>query len=110
VEASSRRPAQPGDGLERCRSCRSNLVYPLSWRRVGDDLWSLRLRCPECGRTWREKRSTAEVKGFDRALSAGREVLEQHLQEIERLEREAEIDRFAHALAADAILPEDFGP
>ena len=36
-------------------------------------------------------------------------MLEQHLQEIERLEREAEIERFAHALAADAILPEDFG-
>jgi hypothetical protein len=35
-------------------------------------------------------------------------VIERHLREIDRLERESEIDRFARALAADAILPEDF--
>jgi hypothetical protein len=28
--------------------------------------------------------------------------------EIERIEREGEIERFSSALAADAILPEDF--
>src|SRR4051812_13616030 len=81
--------------LERCRACPSRLVYPLRWRRVGEDSWQLELRCPDCGAVWRERRSTSEVKGFDRALSAGREVLLGHLREIERIEREGEIDRFA---------------
>jgi hypothetical protein len=102
--------AEPGEGLERCRSCRSRLVYPLRWRRVGPDAWQLDLRCPDCDATWRERRSTAEVKGLDRTLNEGREVLLGHLREIERIERETEIDRFAAALAADAILPEDFQP
>jgi hypothetical protein len=75
---------------------------------VGDDLWQLELRCPDCSKVWRVRRSTAVVKGFDKALSAGRKVLEDHLHEIERIEREAEIERFTSALAADAILPEDF--
>ena len=45
----------------------------------------------------------------NRALGRGRELLVSHLREIERLEREDEIERFAQALAADAILPFDFG-
>jgi hypothetical protein len=32
-----------------------------------------------------------------------------HLREIERIEREDEISRFVSALAADGILPFDFG-
>jgi hypothetical protein len=83
-------------------------VYPLRWRRVGPDAWQLDLRCPDCGSVWRERRSTAEVRGLDRKLTEGREVLLGHLREIERIEREGEIDRFTAALAADAILPEDF--
>ena len=57
---------------------------------------------------WRAQGSTREIEGFDRTLAAGRAVIERHLREIDRLEREAEIDRFSRALAADAILPEDF--
>lgn len=100
-------PTEP-EGLERCRRCPSRLVYPLRCRRLGRDLWQLELRCPDCGRVWRERRSTAEVRGFDRQLAASRELLQGHLREIERIEREAEIARFAAALAVDAILPEDF--
>src|SRR3954454_2072414 len=108
VEARRQPEAEPDRALERCRSCRSRLVYPLRWRRVGPDAWQLDLRCPDCGAVWRERRSTADVRGLDRTLAAGREVLLGHLREIERIEREGEIDRFAAALAADAILPEDF--
>jgi hypothetical protein len=108
VETRRHPEAEPGEGLERCRCCRSRLVYPLRWRRVGPDAWQLDLRCPDCGSVWRERRSTAEVRGLDRKLTEGREVLLGHLREIERIEREGEIDRFTAALAADAILPEDF--
>jgi hypothetical protein len=48
------------------------------------------------------------VRRFDRRLADDRRVLVEHLREIERIERECEIERFSSALAADAILPEDF--
>jgi hypothetical protein len=103
-----RPPTEPGGGLGLCRTCRSELGYPRRCRRLGNDLWELELRCPECDDVWRAQGSTREIEGFDRTLAAGRAVIERHLREIDRLEREAEIDRFSRALAADAILPEDF--
>jgi hypothetical protein len=109
VDARRQPKALSKDGLERCRTCASPLVYPVRWRRVGSDAWQLDLRCPDCDEVWRERRSTAEVRRLDRSLAAGRDVLMKHLREIERIERETEIDRFTAALAVDAILPEDFG-
>src|SRR3954452_1604178 len=109
VETRSSSSREPRRRVERCRSCPSGLVYPLRWRRIGTDVWQLHLRCPDCGDVWKERRTTVEVKRFDRALTAAREVLEEHLRSIEELEREAEIERFRMALAVDAILPEDFG-
>ena len=109
MEARRQPEAEPEKALERCRSCRSRLVYPLRWRRVGDRRVAARPALPGLRRIWRERRTTAEVQRLDRTLAAGREVLLGHLREIERIEREGEIDRFTAALAADAILPEDFG-
>src|SRR3954468_13724688 len=109
VEARKQRRIEPEEGLERCRSCPSRLVYPLRWRRIGEDWWQLDLRCPDCDDIWRERCSTSTVKLFDKTLGRGREVLVSHLREIERIEREDEISRFVLALAADAILPFDFG-
>ena len=57
---------------------------------------------------WRETVDTKALQRLDRALASGRRVLVEHLREIERIEREGEIDRFAAALEVDAILPEDF--
>ena len=102
-----RPPTDPGAGLGLCRTCRSELGYPRRCRRLGSDLWELELRCPVRRRLARQG-STREIEGFDKTLAAGRSVIERHLREIDRLEREGEIDRFARALAADAILPEDF--
>jgi hypothetical protein len=107
VAARKTPPTEPEE-LDRCRSCPSRLVYPLRCRRLGRDVWQLELRCPDCGAVWKDKRSTSEVRGFDKALAASREALLGHLQEIERIEREDEIERFCSALEVDAILPEDF--
>jgi hypothetical protein len=101
-------PTEPGGGLGLCRSCRSDLGYPRRCRRLSNDLWELELRCPECDTVWRAQGSTRELEGFDRTLAAGRAVIERHLREIDRIDREQEITRFCRALDADAILPEDF--
>jgi hypothetical protein len=83
-------------------------VYPLHCKRAGEDTWKLRLRCPDCQRTWSRCAPTLDVRRFDRRLADDRRLLVEHLREIERIEREGEIERFSSALAADAILPEDF--
>jgi hypothetical protein len=79
-------------------------VYPLHCKRAGEDTWKLKLRCPDCERTWSRCAPTLEVRRFDRRLADDRRSLVEHLREIERIEREVEIERFSSALAADAIL------
>ena len=99
----------PGAGaLGCCPHCGSRLAYPLHCKRAGEDTWKLRLRCPDCEKTWSRCAPTLEVRRFDRRLADDRRSLVEHLREIERIEREGEIERFSSALAADAILPEDF--
>lgn len=84
------------------------LVHPLHCRKLAGGSWRVRLRCPDCARVWSESVAIGELERLDRDLAAGRRVLVEHLREIERIEREGEIERFTSALAADAILPEDF--
>jgi hypothetical protein len=76
---------------------------------VEPDVWQIDLRCPECRSSWREIVPTAAVRRLDDVLRAGRGVIERHLEEIERIEREEQLRSFVSALRAGAILPEDFG-
>src|ERR1700710_1038822 len=92
----------PGAGaLGCCPHCGSGLAYPLHCKRAGEDTWKLRLRCPDCERTWSRCAPTLDVRRFDRRLADDRRSLVEHLREIERIEREGEIERFSSALAAD---------
>jgi hypothetical protein len=100
-------PSAPA--LERCPRCRSTLVQPVSWRRVADDRWELLLRCPDCGDRWHDEASTAAVRRLHEVMKEGREVLERHLDAIERIAWQETAEAFIQALAAGAILPEDFG-
>ena len=95
--------------LERCRACTSRLAHPVRWRRLALDAWEVDLRCPECRTQWQERVPTAAVRRLDQVLKSARADLERHLVEIERIDAELRIDHFVAALAADAILPEDFG-
>src|SRR5262245_4768038 len=95
--------------LERCIGCPSMLVHPTRWQRLEPDVWQIDLRCPECRRSWREIVPTSAVRRLDEVLRAGRGLIEKHLEEIERIEREEQVESFVEALRADAILPEDFG-
>ena len=95
--------------LERCIGCPSLLVHPTRWQRLEPDVWQIDLRCPECRRAWREIVPTSAVRRLDEVLRAGRGLIEKHLEEIERIEREEQVESFVEALRADAILPEDFG-
>src|SRR3979411_2004224 len=85
-----RPPADPGAGLGLCRTCRSELGYPRRCRRLGNDLWELELRCPECDAVWRAQGSTREIEGFDKTLAAGRSGIKRPLPEIDRVARGGE--------------------
>ena len=61
---------------------------------------------PGAGARWCRRRP---VRRLDEVLRAGRGVIERHLAEIERIEREQQVQSFVSALRAGAILPEDFG-
>jgi hypothetical protein len=94
--------------LDCCPACGSGLVQPTCWRKLGDDLWQLDLRCPECGDERRERAATDAVQRLDDALRHGRAVLEAHLREIERIDSEQAADEFARRLRSGAIRPDDF--
>ena len=100
--------AAPAEALHLCDRCDSALVYPLEWDEASATEWEVTLRCPNC-----ELRKTgiyeqAVVESFDAALDRATQTLTDDLKRLTVANMEDEIDRFAAALSADQILPEDF--
>lgn len=94
--------------LHVCRQCGSQLVHPTCWTEAGQGSWQVTLRCPEC-ETLREGVFTqGAVDAFDEELDSGTEAVAADLRRLTHANMSAEGERFFAALAADAILPEDF--
>jgi hypothetical protein len=101
-------PAEPHQELHVCLECSSGLVYPVQWEESGSENWSVLLHCPNCD-VYREgifMQDTVEL--FDEELDRGADALARDYKRLMRANMAEEIDRFAGALAAGAILPEDF--
>jgi hypothetical protein len=94
--------------LHVCADCSSNLVYPTDWQEAGPDHWDVELRCPNC--EWRGSGVFHQdvVESFDDELDRGIDVLLTDYRALVSSNMEDEIDRFAKALDAGAILPADF--
>lgn len=94
--------------LHICRECRSELVYPIEWEEAGIEYWRVSLRCPNC--EWSASGVFPQdlVDAFDEKLDEGTEQVVGDLKRLMRANMSEEIDRFAEALHADALLPEDF--
>lgn len=101
---------QPGvdQPLHVCVECESTLVYPTDWQEAGPDHWEVDLRCPNC--EWRGTGVFHQdvVESFDDELDRGIDVLLSDYRALVSSNMEDEIDRFAKALDAGAILPADF--
>ncbi len=95
--------------LERCRSCPSRLVQPVQWRRLGDDVWEIDLRCPDCGTTSRECVPTEAVSRYDLVMRTARKSLERHLEAIERIDAKPARRQFGDPKPGRRALPEDHG-
>ena len=94
--------------LHECPSCECDLVYPVEWEEVSPTHWEVLLRCPNC--EWNEVGTFDQptVDRFDKRLDTGTETLIGDLRRLQQANMEEEIVRFARALDAGAILPEDF--
>jgi hypothetical protein len=105
---SAPQPAPLVDDLHICPECDRDLVYPVEWQEASATHWEVLLRCPNC--EWSELGvyDQATVDRFDETLDSGTELLVRDLRRLVQANMEEEAERFAAALDADAILPEDF--
>jgi hypothetical protein len=99
---------EPTVDLSVCPECDRDLVYPIDWEEASATHWEVELRCPNC--EWSEVGTydQATVDRFDEHLDLGTDALVKDLRRLVQANMEAEADRFAAALEAGAILPEDF--
>jgi hypothetical protein len=95
-------------GLHVCPSCSSHLVQPVEWEPVGDEAWSVLLRCPECEVFQAGVHGQSELDAYDVELDRGEALLRVAYLQLSTENMAAEIESFTHAIASDAVLPEDF--
>jgi hypothetical protein len=95
-------------GLHVCPNCSSPLVQPVEWEPADGDSWSVLLRCPECEVFQAGTYGQEELDAYDVELDRGEALLRVAYMQVSTENMAAEIDAFAQALAAGALLPEDF--
>ena len=96
------------DDLHICPACNSELVYPTDWAPAANQSWEVDLRCPECEWNGGGRYRQEVVDRLDEALDRGTESVLDDLNVLTRANMEDQIERFASALEAGHILPEDF--
>lgn len=102
-------PVQDPPGLHVCASCTRPFVVPGPVHEVvGADRVRLDLVCTNCGAVRTEVHDDRELAALDQQLDRSFADLLWTLEVVWVANEEAAIGRFAHALATDAILPEDF--
>jgi hypothetical protein len=101
-------PIAPQSDLHVCGGCSSELVYPIDWEEAGSVHWQVTLRCPNCEWSGTGVFEQPIVERFDEELDRGTEALVRDLKRLVQANMEEQIDRFADALRAGLILPEDF--
>ena len=101
-------PGRPGADLHVCGECASGLVYPLEWEEAGPSHWEVTLRCPNCESVATGVFDQPTVERFDEELDRGTDALVRDLKRLTHANMEDEIERFARALEAGHIVPDDF--
>lgn len=102
------RPEAGTRELHLCPACGSDLVQPLSWSELADGRFELVLACPNCD--WQESGAyeRRQVELLEDRMDEALSDMIADLKHLAEANMTAEIERFAAALAADLILPEDF--
>jgi phage terminase large subunit GpA-like protein len=95
-------------GLHACPECDSELVQPVDWAEAPQGLWELVLQCPNCFWLHDGVFDQEQVDALEERLDDGLTEMLSDLRRLTRANMSEEIERFAAALNADLILPEDF--
>jgi hypothetical protein len=91
-----------------CLDCRRDFVCPVEWVEAGPMFWRVLLHCGWCGRWESGLFDQVTVDAFDVRLDVLERVLLADARRFEAANMAREVDGFVAALAAGAILPEDF--
>lgn len=91
-----------------CPECQMPFVFPTEALEVDEWHFAVGLRCPNCDWEGTAIYDDEALERFDIGLDEGTRALVAALDELSAANARDEADRFAAALAADAILPEDF--
>jgi hypothetical protein len=94
-------------GAHVCRFCTLSLVQPQDAARMGRD-WLVQLYCPSCGWSGEAMLDQGQMDELDEAVDDGFALLAAALAQVTRANMQEYVERFTAALAADAVLPEDF--
>jgi hypothetical protein len=94
--------------LHICPECESPLVQPVDWTEAPRGFWELTLHCPNC--EWLDEGvfDQDQVDLLEEKLDEGLTEMLSDLRRLTQSNMTEEIERFATALHADLILPEDF--
>ena len=84
------------------------MVQPAGYEPLWGDRWLISRSCPNCGWEHEGVFPHAALRNFEEHLDEIDDLLWDELVRIQRELIDDEVGRFAAALAADAILPEDF--
>jgi hypothetical protein len=100
--------ASRSTGLHICPECDSKLVQPIDWGEPSEEHWELTLHCPNCDWTRHDGFDPDQVMLLEEQLDEGVTAILRDLRRLATANMADEVERFAAALAADLILPEDF--
>ena len=95
--------------LEVCEACGCSLVQPTDWESAGPGSCRMSLWCPSCLHSSQGVFSEASADRFDFYLDDATASMVTDLKRLELANMYEDCERFIGALAAGAILPEDFG-
>jgi hypothetical protein len=102
------RPGMDADGPHVCPMCHAPFIVPVDAVEVDAWHFSVSLYCPNCEWVGTEVYDDEALERFDIGLDTGTRELARTLEELAYENAIADFESFAAALAADAILPEDF--
>ena len=102
------RRADPERSLECCGACGATRVHPLASEQLAERYWQITLRCPDCRSEVTGAFAEDVVRRFDIALDHAAAEATAELRTLERANMTEYAERFAAALHAGHLLPEDF--
>ena len=108
IEVISFEHLTPARRLHVCPDCDSELVYPTAWEQADGSRWEVSLRCPNCEWGATDVFDDDAIQGFDETLDRGTQALIDDLRKLTRANMEEDVERFASAIEAGHVLPEDF--